>query len=77
MQVPEIKCRKTNKSIFLFDLLSVFLKGSDKLVAWGWFEFNEEDGFYFRYDWHYLVGTGEADVINLKEFDFEISKYNK
>lgn len=71
MIVPNIYCRKTNDPIRLGESVEVYKKGTFEFLAWGWIEFNKEDGFYFRYDWHSKVLWGTEEIIHLENYDYE------
>jgi len=61
--------------IFTLDTLAV-LDANNKFCGWGWFEFNSEDGFWFREDYHEAFPQGmDSEIIqNITDYKFEIFK---
>ena len=74
MQVRDLICRKTNNPINVGDVVSVFVPFKSILIGWGWFEFNEDDGFWFREDYHHLFpwGMDPNTITNIFDYEFEL-----
>ena len=56
--------------------VTVFHPTTFDVIGWGWFEYNEHDGLWFREDYHELLPKGmDSDVIqNITNYKFEIFK---
>ena len=66
-------CRKTNLPIKIKDNCTVYNPGTDEIVGWGWFEF-DESGLWFREDFHPEISAGMSPFVisNILNYEFEI-----